>query len=80
MEQVLDYENDHLVNTVTPVKADVLIDVLIETGYDSNNTDFVCKDFAEGFSLCYQGSLKEPKRFVPDLKGWVQLWNFGTGL
>lgn len=52
---ILWYENFDLENIVTPVRVDRLRDLLEETCYDKDKTEFLIKGFTEGFSLGYQG-------------------------
>ena len=52
---------------VTPVKVDVLQNLLIETGYDQKEIQFLVSGFRNGFSLGYQGPEKV-KKYAPNLK------------
>ena len=71
--------NSDLENIVTPVKADVLDELLRLTNYDDKKRKFLFEGFASGFSLQYEGNLKGCKRTAPNLKlrvgSKVELWN-----
>ena len=49
------YENLDLVNIVTPVDADRLERLLVESWYDGEKTEFLVKGFHNGFSIGYDG-------------------------
>lgn len=55
-DEVLWYENYDLDNIVTPVRAEVLKEMLEKAHYDEDEILFLYKGFTEGFSLGYQGS------------------------
>lgn len=55
-EKVLWFENYDLRNIVTPVKVDVLEQLLKETNYPVKDTKFLINGFKNGFSLGYRGA------------------------
>ena len=73
------YTNYDLENVVTPVKPDILEQLLVETGYDHEETKFVVDGFRHGFDLGYQGQCCNIQRRAPNLKLRVGnktiLWN-----
>ena len=54
-ETPLFYTNYDLENVVTPVKVDILENMLKETGYDQMKTNKIIRGFKNGFSLGYEG-------------------------
>ena len=52
-EEILHFVNKDLTNIVTPVDADVLHDLLMESKYDVDETNFLVSGFQNGFSLGY---------------------------
>ena len=50
---MLQYSNFNLSDIVTPVNADVLGELLTESGYDAQETGFLVQGFKKGFSLGY---------------------------
>ena len=66
-------------NIITPVDPDALESLLKETKFDSEKTSYLVNGFRHGFSLNYQGPLKECKRLAPNWKLRVgnktELWN-----
>ena len=75
---VLQFENFDLQSIVTPVKAEILKDLLQQSGYDQLKTNFLYDGFLHGFSLQYNGP-KKVKRLAPNLKlrvgSQLELWN-----
>ena len=75
----LNFKNEDLQSIVTPVKADIFRDLLNQAGYDSQKTRYLYEGFSEGFSLRYEGNLKNIRRLAPNLKLRVgspcELWN-----
>ena len=73
-----DYNFD-LDNIITPVKAELLGQLLDQTGYDTKKKEFLVHGFEHGFSLEYKGDLTKCKRLAPNLKLRVgslkELWN-----
>ena len=65
---ILDHENFNLDDIVTPVKAEVLREFLVDSGYDKQKTQFLYEGFSCGFSLNYKGPLTKVQRFSPNLK------------
>ena len=78
-EEVFEYINHNKSDIITPVKPLVLKELLEEAGYDSDKTKFLVNGFTEGFSLKYNGNLKNVRREAPNLKLQVgsktELWN-----
>ena len=77
--EVLQYENFDLQNIKTPVKADILEKLLIESEYDKKETAFLIDGFKNGFSLGYDGD-RQVKLTSPNLKfrevgSPTELWN-----
>ena len=64
---------------ITPVDADRLEQLLVDTGYDSYETEFVVDGFRHGFDLGYWGEIDNIRRTAPNLKlsigSDVHLWN-----
>ena len=77
-ETPLWYTNYDLESIVTPVRVESLHNLLVETGYDRDETQFLIKGFSEGFDIGYQGDTCV-KCTVPNLKLRVGsptiLWN-----
>ena len=75
---ILMYENFDLENIVTPVNADALQELLEQTDYNKEKTQFLVNGFKNGFSINYQGA-KIVQKTAPNLKlrvgDKVQLWN-----
>ena len=78
LREVLLFENYDLTNVVTPVKSDILEQLLIDTGYDRTKSNFVVNGFRRGFPLGYQGS-RDIQLTAPNLKlhvgDEIELWN-----
>ena len=62
-----EFENYDLDNIITPVDADMLESLLIQSNYDSKKRNFVVEGFRTGFSLNYQGNANV-KKTAPNLK------------
>ena len=60
--------NLDLDNIITPVKVNILEELLEETGYDQNKKDYLVKGFRNGFSLEYNGSLNNCQRKTPQFE------------
>ena len=75
----MEAENHNLSDIITPVKADILEKLLIETGYWKNKTEFLTEGFKNDFQLQYRGNLKNCQKEAPNLKlrigNKVELWN-----
>ena len=56
-EKPIYHFNDDLSNIVTPVNADLLVQLLRESNYDPQEIDFLHKGFTEGFSIGYEGPM-----------------------
>ena len=57
LEDVMYYENYDLVNIETPVKAEIFRDLLVESGYDGKEVDYLYQAFSKGFTLEFEGEL-----------------------
>ena len=72
------FENFNLDNLITPVDADKLEEILMESGYDSQKVNYLVDSFRNGFSLGYEGS-KTIQMTSPNLKIRIgtemDLWN-----
>ena len=70
--------NFNLTDIVTPVHADKFKNVLEESGYDPNKTDYLYTGFKEGFDLGYKGK-EDVRMSSPNLKFVIGsktiLWN-----
>ena len=64
----LNFKNEDLQSIVTPVKADIFRDLLNQAGYDSQKSRYLYEGFSEGFSLRYEGNLKNIRRLAPNFK------------
>ena len=75
---MLYFENFNLETFHTPVDADKLEELLIESNYDPTKRDFVVKGFRKGFDLGYRGR-KNVQIRSPNLKfavgDEIDLWN-----
>ena len=64
---------------MTPVNADVFESLLIETNYNTAETQFIVDGFRNGFDIGFRGSIKNLQRNAPNLKLRVGsptiLWN-----
>ena len=73
------FKNTDLDNVVTPVSSAKLDDLLKLSGYEEKKRLYLVNGFTNGFSLEYEGCLKNCKRFAPNLKlrvgNKVELWN-----
>ena len=71
--------NKNLKDIITLIKAGILEDLLKESRYDENKTQFLVSGFTKGFSLEYEGGLSQCKRTAPNLKlrigNKIELWN-----
>ena len=47
--------NHDVTHIKTPVNADRLEELLVESNYDKEETEFLVRGFTEGFDLCYEG-------------------------
>ena len=61
------FTNYNLTDIVTPVKANVLKQLLLESDYDSVKTEFLITGFTKGFRLEYTGP-RDVQQFAPNLK------------
>ena len=72
------YKNFDLDNIITPVNVSKLREILTQTGYDKQKTEFLISGFSEGFSLGYQGSFDvklESKNLKLKIGSETKLWN-----
>ena len=72
------YENFDLQNIITPVKAEVLVSLLKEMGYDANKIKFLEDGFTNGFDIGYQGpeTRQSESNNIPLRVGSkTELWN-----
>ena len=71
-------KNFNLTHLVTPIRAQILNNLLCDTGYDPTKTKFLIDGFEKGFDLEYTGN-REVKMTSPNLKFVVgnklELWN-----
>ena len=67
-----------LSNIHTPVKAEKLREMLMESKYDTRLTEYLVSGFSEGFDLGYEGP-QQVKKVAPNLKFTIGnktiLWN-----
>ena len=49
------YENKDLTSIVTPLNVVCFSELLIETGYDEKETEFLVSGFTNGFDIGYRG-------------------------
>ena len=70
--------NYDLDNICTPVKADVLNELLVQANYDVEKLQYVVNGFRTGFSLKFSGN-RDVKRLAPNLKlrigSHLEIWN-----
>ena len=75
---MLYYNNMDLENIETPINAEILKQLLIESNYAVEEIDYIFNGFTKGFSLEYQAST-EVKQSAPNLKlrvgSKLELWN-----
>ena len=78
-EDVLYYENHSLTDLVTPVQVNKLKQLLEESHYDQNKTEFLVNGFTKGFKIGYAGDRKQIKMKSANLKlvvgSKIELWN-----
>ena len=78
-EEVKECCNLNMNDIVTPVNADNLRRLLIESGYDQYKITYLYEGFKEGFELHYEGNLRKVQRIAPNLKlrvgSPIELWN-----
>ena len=75
---ILYYENYDLTNVVTPVNPDKLKQMLIESNYDEQKTQFLTDGFRNSFSLGYQGKQKirlKSSNLELRVGSEIELWN-----
>ena len=76
--EILYFENFDLNKVITPVDADKLKELLIESNYCKKETNFIVDGFKNGFSLKYRGKTKLQQK-APNLRfnigDEVDLWN-----
>ena len=72
------FENLDWRKVVTPIKVDILEDLLVKLQYDRNETAFLVKGFTEGFLIGYKGPKmrQDTSRNIPFTIGdKFELWN-----
>ena len=74
------FENFDMESVVTPVNADKLQQLLLQSNYNLIETEFVVNGFREGFTLGYHGptdvKIKAPNlKITPGVGSEVVLWN-----
>ena len=78
-EQVLQYENFDLDNIFTPVNADNLNQLLVQSNYDKIETEFLVNGFKRGFDLGYRGPMYNIQQKSMNLRFTIgnklELWN-----
>ena len=60
MNEVLYFENFNLTDLKTPVKVEVLEQLLIQSKYDLEEIKFLTRGFKQGFEIGYKGEPKCP--------------------
>ena len=77
-EELLDFSNQDVANILTPVKPDLLKELLEESSYHQSKTKYLVSGFSEGFDICYEGQTIV-RKLAPNLKLRVgskrELWN-----
>ena len=77
-QEILMFENTDLENIFTPVKVDKLEQLLTESDYDQEKTQYLVNGFKHGFSLEFEGDCTG-QRTAPNLKlrvgNSIELWN-----
>ena len=74
----MEHQNFDLTNISTPLKVDVLERLLIESNYDSVETDFLVQGFRNGFDLGYAGPVRrrDKSHNIPITVGSkIDMWN-----
>ena len=61
VDEILNYENFDLQSLVTPVNMDKLEKMLKDSNYDCKKTEFLIDCFRNGFSIGYEGDMKNKK-------------------
>ena len=77
--EVLYYENFDLKNIKTPVNIDIFHQLLVESKYDEQETEFLINGFRTGFSIRYEGphnvKINSPNLKFREVGDPVTLWN-----
>ena len=77
--EIWNYANHDLDSIVTPVKVDILEQLLEQERYDVEETRFIIDGFRNGFSLGYQGEkdikMRSPNLPLGSIKKQIILWN-----
>ena len=77
-QQPLYFENFDLDEIVTPVNADILEQLLIETKYNINKTNKLVNGFRNGFEIGYRGKrdvCMQANNLKITVGSKVELWN-----
>ena len=56
------FQNFDLDSLVTPIDADMLEKLLVESNYDKGETEFLVQGFKEGFDIQYRGNPRRQSR------------------
>ena len=79
IEEVLYYENFDLETVVSPIDYEVFEKLLVESRYDSVETQFLIDGIKNGFDIGYRGQIEGIRRTAPNLKlrvgSQLILWN-----
>ena len=67
-QELIQAENFDLSSIITPVKVQEYQQLLMDSDYDKDNTQYLVQGFKYGFSLRYQGPLLGNTRTAPNLK------------
>ena len=60
-ETLLEFENKDLTSIITPVRTDMLRKLLTEAGYPEEKIKYLHDGFTHGFSIKYEGNLRNVK-------------------
>ena len=78
-DEILYYENYDMDTVVTPVNVEVLKQLLLESNYCKDETEFLIEGFTNGFSIGYMGKtdvkLKSPNLKLQQSEHEILLWN-----
>ena len=77
--EILQYENYDLKNIKTPVNVEVFQDLVIQSKYDKNETEFLIDGFKNGFSIGCEGpqnvKITSPNLKFREVGNSTMLWN-----
>ena len=60
---MLEFQEENWSEVLTPINVEVLRDLLGQTGYPQDKSDYLINGFMEGFDIGYRGPLNR-KKFV----------------